>query len=283
MIKSVFLSVFMLSGMILNGQTDGSGYMISDEDSIFYEWAGSGQTIILIHDGLLHRELWDDQFSTFSNKFKVIRYDRRGYGVSSDATGSYTHFDDLKSLYKHLDIEHAVLVACSSGGALAIDFALDFPQKVDCLVLVGAVVGGFSYTNHMQKRGGHLPDSFDDEYEEAVYYIMDDPYEIYIKNTAAKEKALDLFKKYPLRENKRQAYVRPEIPAYRRLNEITIPALIMVGEFDIPDVHAHAGAINAGLLNSKRLIIPQSGHLIPMEQAEMFNEFVLEFLMEIPR
>jgi len=267
----------------LTAQVSGSGYIPVDDDSIFYEWAGTGQIIILIHDGLLNRDVWDHQFATFSNNYKVVRYDRRGYGASSSATVPYTNLADLTTLFNHLEIEHAVLIGCSSGGALSIDFTLEFPQKVDALVLVGAVVGGFPYTSHMYDRGGHLPESFENEFEEGLFYILDDPYEIYKENSDAKEKALELFKRYPPVENRPQTYVRPEVPAFRRLNEITIPALILAGEFDIPDVHAHAGAINAGILHSKRVVVPKSGHLIPLEQPETFNQNVLEFLMDISR
>jgi len=278
--RAVLFFVFLFALIMLRAQAREAGYLVLGEDSIFYEWAGSGPSLVLIHDGLLHREVWNDQFSSFSKDFKVISYDRRGYGASSAATGSYTHLADLKALFKQLEIENAVLIACSSGGALAIDFTLEYPQKVKALVLVGAVVGGFSYTGHMRDRGGHLPENFRNEFEEGVYYIMDDPYEIYEKNSEAKKRALDLFRKYPLRDNRRPAYVRPEIPSCRRLSEIAIPALILVGEFDIPDVHAHAGAINAGIRGSKRQIVRQSGHLVPLEQADAFNEIVLDFLMD---
>ncbi|MCX6223167.1 MAG: alpha/beta hydrolase, partial [Bacteroidia bacterium] len=59
--------------------------------------------------------------------------------------------------------------------------------------------------------------------------------------------------------------------------------LILVGEFDIPDVHAHSGAINAGIKGSARIIIPKSGHLIPIEQPALFNEAVNDFLKWFPR
>jgi pimeloyl-ACP methyl ester carboxylesterase len=71
--------------------------------------------------------------------------------------------------------------------------------------------------------------------------------------------------------------------AVRSLSEIKVPALILVGEYDIPDVHAHAGVINAGIANSKREIIPRSGHLIPIEQPAIFNEAVMNFLNKLPR
>jgi pimeloyl-ACP methyl ester carboxylesterase len=265
---------------MLVGQSSSSGYLKSGDDSIFYETEGSGNAIILIHDGLLHREIWDDQFSFFSRDFQVIRYDRRGYGKSSPATGSYTHQDDLKSLYERLKIDSAILVACSSGGALAIDFTIDNPQKVNGLVLVGAIVRGFPYTSHMRNRGGHLPDSFENDFQESIYYATDDPYNIYTKNTEAKKKAVDMLNSYPKRMVTRQNFTRQQIPSYRRLNEIKTPTLVLIGEFDIPDVHAHAGAINAGIPHSRRLIIPESGHLIPLEQPMIFNETVKNFIID---
>lgn len=248
------------------------------QDSIFYEWAGSGPCLILIHDGMLHRELWDAQFDHFSSNYRVIRYDRRGYGASSPATEVYTHLKDLNALFGETGTEHALLVACSSGGALAIVFTLTYPQKVDGLVLVGAVVGGFSYTAHMRNRGGHLPGSFDSELEESLYYALEDPYEIHPDNREAREKAQRLLMAFPPKKNRRQDYSRPEVPAFRRLHEINVPALVLVGASDIPDVHAHAGAINAGIPESKRIVVPGSGHLVPLEQPEVFNALVSDFL-----
>jgi 3-oxoadipate enol-lactonase len=277
MLKSIFIFTFIFSCFISMGQVSGSGYIIVNDDSLFYEAAGSGNVLLFIHDGILHREVWDEQFAFFSKNFRVIRYDRRGYGKSSPANGSYTHMDDLLALYEQLKIDSAIIVACSSGGALAIDLAIDYPHKVSGLVLVGAVVGGFSYTSHMLNRGGHLPESFKNDYEESIYYITDDPYAIYFKNMEAKKKALEMLKNYPQRIYKRQKFIRKVPPSYQRLNEIKVPSLILVGEFDIPDVHAHAGAINAGILQSRRVIISNAGHLIPLEQPKLFNEVVIDF------
>lgn len=278
--KSAVFCTFSLYFLISFGQGSNVGYVNLDNDSIYYESKGSGNVMILIHDGMLHHEVWDDQFSFFSRRFKVIRYDRRGYGKSSPATGSYTHLDDLAALYDHLEIDSAILVAGSSGGALALDFTLDYPRKVEGLVLVGAVVGGFSYTDHMRTRGGHLPEGLENDLEETIYFARHDPYEIYKKNVQAKDKAVELIKNNPKRISRRQKFIPREIPSYLRLNEIKAPALILVGEFDIPDVHAHAGAINAGISQSRRIIIPESGHLIPMEQPELFNRVVEEFINE---
>jgi 3-oxoadipate enol-lactonase len=277
------IAMLFLISSVSAAQIESSGYINAGEAKIFYEVAGSGPVLIFLHDGLVHREIWDYQFPFFSKKYKVIRYDRRGYGKSSEAEGAFSNIQDLNDLYTQLQVDRASLIAMSSGGRLAIDFTLRFPEKVSSLILVGAVVGGFPYTQHFYSRGSHLPADLKTTEERALYYAKDDPYEIFRENVAAEEKVVQLVKNNPRRGHGSAVGPRPAKPAYLRLNEIKVPALILVGEFDIPDVHAHAGAIQAGIANSKRDIIPNSGHLIPIEQPERCNEIVAKFLDELSR
>jgi tetratricopeptide (TPR) repeat protein len=69
-------------------------------------------------------------------------------------------------------------------------------------------------------------------------------------------------------------------PALPNLKEIKVPALIVVGEYDIPDCHAIAGAMEAGIAGSQRVIINKAGHIVPLEQPAIFNDIVLTFLHE---
>jgi len=55
----------------------GSGYVTTPTGRLFYETAGEGPTVVLIHDGLIHRETWDEQFATFASQYRVVPYDRR--------------------------------------------------------------------------------------------------------------------------------------------------------------------------------------------------------------
>ena len=260
-----------------------SGYIDVDGGKLYYEKAGKGDNIVLLHDGMVNCYIWDEQFPLLAKKYNVIRYDRRGYGKSSDPQTRYSHIDDLNQIFTKLKIEKAIIFGMSSGGRLAIDFTLKYPEKVNGLVLVGAVVAGFGYTSHMDTRGGNFnPQTLNsDPAKIDRYFIMDDPYEIYSGNIAAKEKIMKL-QPYLARDN-RVPTRPPDRVALRFLSEIKIPTLILVGEHDIPDVHAHAGAINAGIPNSKREIIPRSGHLIPVEQPELFNEAVNGFLSKLSK
>ncbi len=279
---TAFVNLLSQNSEKLNSAQIETGYVLVDGGKLFYELAGSGKNIVLLHDGMVNREIWDEQFPFLAKTFRVVRYDRRGYGKSSDPETKYSHIADLNQLFIQLKVDKAIIFGMSSGGRLAIDFTLTYPQKVEGLVLVGAVVSGFGYTSHMATRGGHFDaGKITDPVKVNEYYIKDDPYEIYAENTLAKEKVLKLLPNLA-RENRIPTQPAAKV-AVRSLAEIKVPTLILVGEYDIPDVHAHAGVINAGIANSKRDIIPRSGHLIPIEQPALFNETVMNFLNKLPR
>ena len=281
LLVSIFTDSLSQKSDVLNSASVDTGYVIVDGGKLFYELAGKGRNIVLLHDGMVNHEIWNEQFPLLSKTYRVVRYDRRGYGKSSDPETRFSNINDLNQLFIQLKIDKAIIFGMSSGGRLAIDFTLTYPEKVTGLVLVGAVVSGFGYTSHMYTRGGHFdPQKITDPVKVNEYFIKDDPYEIYTENTAAKEKVMKLLPFFA-RQNSVPTQPAAKV-AVRSLSEIKVPALILTGEFDIPDVHAHAGVINAGIANSRREIIPRSGHLIPIEQPALFNEAVLTFLNKLP-
>jgi len=278
---SVCVNLLSQNSKNLNSAISDTGYILVNGGKLFYESAGKGTNIVLLHDGMVNNKIWDEQFPLLSKTYRVVRYDRRGYGKSSDPETKYSPISDLNQLFIQLKIDKAIIFGMSSGGRLAIDFTLTYPEKVNGLVLVGAVVSGFGYTSHMNTRGGHFdPQKITDPVKVNEYFIKDDPYEIYSENTAAKEKVMKLLPFFA-RQNSVPTQPAAKV-AVRSLSEIKVPALILIGEYDIPDVHAHAGVINAGIANSKREIIPRSGHLIPIEQPALFNEAVIAFLNKLP-
>jgi pimeloyl-ACP methyl ester carboxylesterase len=275
---ALLISPVLLSAVSTAGDDVASGHVEVDNGKIFYESAGKGPALVFLHDGLVHREVWQEQFSHFAGEYRVVRYDRRGYGNSSPAQGTYSSLDDLDRLFTALGIDKACLIGMSAGGALAIDFTLIHPDRVSGLVLVGAVVGGFPYTKHFLGRGGHLPPNLETDEETRAYYARQDPYTIHPANEAVRKQVARLVEANPIKGDRSPTPPRFAKPSYRRLGEIKVPAYVLVGEFDIPDVHAHAGAIQAGIVDSNRDIIPGAGHLVPIEQPERFNA-ALEFFL----
>ncbi|HSG28923.1 MAG TPA: alpha/beta fold hydrolase [Candidatus Krumholzibacterium sp.] len=278
----------LLAGLLIAGAANGqeksvqTGFMDVEGGKLYYEIAGEGdEYIVLVHDGLVHSAVWDNQFSVFSEMYRVVRYDRRGYGSSPMPEGSYSNIEDLLQVFTTLDIEKAALFGMSAGGGLVIDFTLAHPEKVSSLVVVGAVVSGFSYSEHMLTRGGRLTAADYGKREELMeYLIKEDPYEIAPQNEDVRKDLWKLMEGYPqnIDFTKNRLAAPPQRPAFGNMNEIQVPTLIVVGEFDIPDVLVHAGAIESGIPSAQRVIIREAGHLVPLEQPETFNEQVILFL-----
>ncbi len=258
-----------------------TGYMDVDGGKIYYEVAGEGEAIVLVHDGSLHHVTWDKQFHAFAKNYKVIRYDRRGYGKSSYPEKPYSNIEDLNSVFNFLNVKKAAVFGMSAGGELSIDFALEYPEKVISLVLVGAVVSGYGYSDHFLSRGGRLDAALFSNPEKLIDFMFKrDPYTIYSENKEAKQKALKHMLENPHNYDfRKNSLIRgPRRPALGSLGEIQVPVLIVVGEYDIPDVHSHAGAIEAGIKNSERVVIKNAAHLVPLEKPEGFNTIVADFL-----
>ena len=249
--------------------------------SLFYEVRGKGEALVLIHDGLVHRETWNEQFEPFSRGFRVVRYDRRGYGRSPAPTAPYSNVEDLRAVLDYLRIDEACLAGMSAGGRLAVDFTLAYPQRVKALVLVGAVVSGFGYSDHFLTRGGRL-NAQDYASPESLrkFFAETDPYTIAPQNHEARATLRRLLEANPrsLDFSLDRFSLPPARPALPALDEVKVPTLIVVGDQDIPDVHAHAGALQAGIAGSQRVILANAGHLVPMEQPATFNELVMRFL-----
>jgi 3-oxoadipate enol-lactonase len=261
-----------------------SGYISIDGEKLYYEMAGKGTNIVLLHDGLIDCEVWDGQFPVLAKDFRVMRYDRRGYGKSSNPQVPYSNIEDLNQLFMQLKIDKAIVFGMSAGGGLAIDFALKYPDKVTALVLVGAVVSGYGYSSHMLTRGGRisLETLIVDPQRFTKYFGWEDPYTLFAENIKAKEKCLRLLEANPKNVNvDKFKLLKPrERVAVKFLSEIKVPTLVLVGEYDIPDVHAHSGVIESGIPNAKREVILKAGHLIPLEQPEVFNASALAFFKE---
>jgi pimeloyl-ACP methyl ester carboxylesterase len=169
-------------------------------------------------------------------------------------------------------------VGSSHGGQLAIDFTLHYPNLVEQLVLVGAVVSGFPYSDHFANRG--VANSAPLRRGDVIAGLSNwakDRYLLAPGHVVAQRRLLDLLTTNP-QDLTHQDFVRPTQASLPRLGEIRVPTLILVGDADIPDVHAHAGAIEAGIHGSRRVVVSDTGHLMYLEKPEEFSRVVVAFV-----
>ncbi|MFC9705584.1 alpha/beta fold hydrolase [Streptomyces sp. NPDC056943] len=104
---------------------------------------GDGLPLVLLHPGVGDSEVWDPVLPPLVERHRVIRYDVRGYGRSPAPTAEYLPVRDLSEILDHFDIERAVLVGSSMGGATSVDFALEEPERVAGLALFVPGVTGY--------------------------------------------------------------------------------------------------------------------------------------------
>jgi pimeloyl-ACP methyl ester carboxylesterase len=192
-----------------------TGFADVNGTRLYYEVAGSGHPLVLIHGFTLDTRMWEDQCAVFARQYQVLRYDLRGFGKSAVPTDvPYTHPDDLHALMAHLGIEHAYIIGLSLGGAVAarlVEMVTDY-------------------------SGWHL--------------LNTDPGQV----------------------------LNP--PAMQRLETITAPTLVIVGERDVVDFHRIAEILARGIPGAKKVVMPGVGHMANMEDPTRFNALVLAFLAD---
>jgi len=258
-----------------------SGFVDVAGGRIAWERAGSGAPVVLIHDGLLPAASWDDVWTPLAQRYDVVRWDRRGYGASTSTTRDYASEDDLRALLDHLKLERVALVGCSSGGGLALEFAIAHPERVSALVLEGPVLSGFPYSHHFYERSlrNRAPLRMSKDLAGTIARWAEDPYLTDARNVPARARLRALLERHPQAvDNSIPWSTRPEPDSRARLGEVRAPLRLVVGESDIPDVQAHVGAIEAGVRGAERVVVPRAGHLVHLERPDTFVALLDEAL-----
>lgn len=282
------ISAASARGYAQAGSATVTGYVAVDSSRLYYEECGSGPTIVLVHDGLMASATWDLVWPTLCREAHVVRYDRRGVGQSTAAAKTpFSQTADLEALLADRRITSATVVGSSAGGGIAIDFALAHPGRVERLILLGPVIDGLGYSAHfIQREKRNAEPLLRDDVTSAIEKQLDDPFVLEPGNSAVRQRVRETLTANP--QNLRSLLTtnrlveRPAVPAAARLGELRIPALILVGEHDIPDVHAHSGAIELGMGGARREVVAGGGHLIQLDHAALIGPRILSFIAETP-
>ena len=241
--------------------------------------AANANSVVLLHDGLLHSVTWDGVWEPLCAKYHLVRYDRRGYGRSEASKAPFIPEDDLVKVMRQVHMERAIIVGNSSGGGLAIDFALAHPESVSALFLIGTVVHGMPTSDFVNERGARnsAPLQKDDVQATAENWSKD-RYLIAGDAPAARKQIYDALVQNP--QNLKYANgleIRPSPPPPTRLSQIRVPVLLLDGEADIPDVFLYSGAVLAAAPLARYEVWKDTGHMIqlqrPKELAERFDRF----------
>lgn len=259
---------------------------------IAYEVRGTGPTVTLIHEGIADRRMWRETLPVLESDFTVVTYDQRGYGESSLPSGPATYVDDLCALLDHLGLAQTTLVGASLGGRVALELALLQPERVERLALVAAGLPEWDWSEDVKRFG---------EQEEAAYEAgdLDRAVELnlalWVDGPRRGPDAVDPAMRAFVGEMQRRAFEIPlpdpeptsapplEPPARDRLRDIGIPTLVVVGDEDVEDILQIADLLAEGIPGARRVTVPDTAHMIPLEKPQEFNRILLDFLHTDPR
>ncbi|WP_395371579.1 alpha/beta fold hydrolase [Streptomyces tubercidicus] len=268
-----------------------NGIVPIDDGELFYETAGSGPAVVLLHGGMLDQHMWDEQFTWLVNSgLRAIRYDFRSHGLSSTVTGDYANHDDLCSLLDALDVPSAVLVGLSHGARVALDTALAHPDRVTALALASPGISGRAFTDpfvleHIKEQVAAIgaPDGAERYVEHFLRMWVDGPHrepsavhpgfrERMRASAAANVEvhAEDTGTGMPL-----------EAGAADRLGEVRVPTVVFDGDLDSQDISANAHAIALAVPGARRVRIPGAAHMVNLENTPLFDHELHAFLSSL--
>ncbi len=261
----------------------------STNASINYTDFGKSEVpVIFIHGFPFDKSSWEPQITFLKTKHRVIAYDIRGFGKSTtnDIGESINLFaDDLIGFMDSLKIGKAIICGLSMGGYIALNVISRFPERFEAIILCDTQCIADS-TEAKEKRkqtiaqinGGGL-DLFTDTFLKNIF----------CRNTLENKKEIvDKIRKIILSTSTKVITGTLRALALReescsKLEEIKVPALIICGKEDIITPPAQAEFLNSKIKNSVIHIIDKAGHMSNLEQPDVFNKHLNNFLKEVTK
>jgi pimeloyl-ACP methyl ester carboxylesterase len=227
----------------------------------------NGPVVVLLHHGLGSVKAWREQIPALADVgYHVVAYDRWGYGGSEnrpnlDLPTFTSDIIDLHSMLEQVGIQQVALVGHSDGGTIALYFSAQYPNLVNCLVTVAAHI----YVEPKMEAAilGIESD-----------FVTDERFHMGMQATQG-EKYKAVFHNWFdgwHRIESRSWDMRP------LLGQIRCPALIVQGEEDEHATPQHARDIAEAIPMAVLWLVPGAGHMLPRENASVFNPRLLQFL-----
>src|SRR5215212_5218085 len=266
-----------------------SGLAPVADGQLYYEVIGEGPPLVLVHGGMNDRRMWDDHWTAFAQHYRVVRYDLRGVGQSPRAEAPFYNETDLAALLGHLGLARAGVIGQSLGGRVAINFALAYPERTAALVLVGTGVDGYEWVGpEMLASDPELDAAFaagdlDRAVEIGLAVWIDGPGRTAAQvDPAVRARCAELLHDIWSQDTGWRQMQEPVPAAITRLEEITAPTLVVVGDHDVSDIQMITDLLVTRVPGAHKVVLPNAAHAVNMERPQEFNQVVLDFLHSLP-
>jgi pimeloyl-ACP methyl ester carboxylesterase len=250
---------------------------------------GDGPPIVLIHAGIADLRAWDPMVpGLVAAGFRAIRYDTRAFGRSTTEDVEFSNRSDALAVMDAWGARHAALVGNSRGGQIALDTAIEFPDRVMAVVGVGAGLGGYD------APVTDLEKAMFDEWERLSALDPPDPHALtdldirlwvdgpgqpadrVASSIRELVRTMDLPLNTPGRVEGRPIVLAPR--AGERLADLRCPVLAVAGTLDVSEVAETARHLEANAPNARAVLLSDVAHMIGMEVPDRLNALVADFL-----
>ena len=261
-----------------------NGFLETGGARIHHEVEGSGEPVLMVHAGVANLRMWDAQVEALKDAYRVIRHDTRGFGRTETDAVEFSNRADIAALLDHLGERSAHLVGLSRGAQIALDFAIEFPNRVRSLVFSGGGVGGFD-------AGAEAPPGWEEveareEAREWDYvaawetaYWVDGPGQPADRVDPSIRRMVHGWILDTYRAEKEEGIPQPlDPPANERLDELQIPVLVISGDLDDPGTMAACRHLASAVPRARLEVFAGAAHMVNLEQPDRFNRVVREFL-----
>lgn len=267
-----------------------TGFAAIDDARIYYEIAGDGAPFVMIHAGVADSRQWSNEFDHYASRFRVLRYDMRGFGKSEPVDGEYSHLGDLISLLDHLHLDQPlILMGCSMGGGLAMDLALEQASRVRALIMVDAGPPGLKLDVPSPPKAAEAEKAYN---EGDLDLVAELETQIWFDGTGREPTHVDQAMRGLAYEMNRTALAHDakrlgkrvpdtEVQAAQRLNELRSPVLVISGEHDTPYMLAAADHMVENIPSARKVLINDAAHLPNLDHPDVFQKALDEFLNSV--
>lgn len=257
--------------------------------SMAYEDHGDGIPLLLIHGFPLNRSLWEPQIRELSAFARVLAPDLRGYGESEAPSGVYSMdllARDCQAFLEATGVNQPTLVCgLSMGGYVALAFYRLYPERVAGLVLAATRAGADSEEgkSNRDKTAAQAREQGASAVAAGMLPKMMSS-KTYATNPELVERVSDIMSSASVEGIVGASSGMKERPdSNELLAKIRVPTLILHGSDDQLIPFKEAEAMHEAIEGSRLRLLPEAGHLLNLEQPELFNQAVQDFLASLDK
>jgi pimeloyl-ACP methyl ester carboxylesterase len=251
-----------------------------ESEGVAYDDRGSGFPIVLLSATGLDRRLWDEQVDRLARTHRVIRLDPRGFGGSQVPHSPFDARADIARVLDDLDLPEACIFGQSGAAALALDFALEAPDRVVALALVAPGMSGYPFPVEELERFRRIERAAESEgHAAAVEFLMRDPY---LAGVSRRPRLARRVRRILLES---EEMWNPDLarfaqsvaePAIERLSEVSVPTLVLVGDRDLEHIRDIANRLEEGIDGARLVVVREAGHVLPLERPRQLSRLLAE-------